>query len=474
VRDGRPSDELTLDDLVIRSSSHTPFFGVYLASHAISDALCMCHASVGCKVKTELHLCDHDGIADAHNRRRYSQFIDEDLISGSTEQLEDEIRAWQARQKSGVVLIDASTPISLQAQDMRPVIRRMEERTGADVVHVPARNYDDDLWGGYAKTIGALLKRQRWPEDDDEVADDEVSVIGYPFDRYEADHQGNVTELRRLLWALGLKARSVLFAGEDYQTLKRVTRARSHLLLPWAHSQSKVLRKLKRDHLRTVMPMGLGGTRRWLEQIGGHLNVDPRRIERAISAETDRIKPMMELARRKLSGRRFAIFAEAPRAAGLLGTLLEVGMVPVTVGVLHFSLGGRKAVEKMLRQWFDVEVPGFTQWLEDPTPAEVSALVPEMETGTVYRNRDTARHSVDSVGPAGREVGFGDAQVAIGTTIERELLADAQVPWVEHGYPSEGRHYLFPAPWLGYNGTLRLLEQVMMGLEQVGRGGGRR
>ena len=32
-------EDLKLDDLVIRSSSHTPFFGVYLASHAIADAL---------------------------------------------------------------------------------------------------------------------------------------------------------------------------------------------------------------------------------------------------------------------------------------------------------------------------------------------------------------------------------------------------------------------------------------------------
>lgn len=459
------SDELTLDDLVIRSSSHTPFFGTYLATHAIADGLCMCHASVGCKVKTELHLCDHDGIADAHNRRRYSQFIDEDLISGSTAQLEDEIRAWQGRQRSGVVVIDGSTPISLQAQDMRPVIKRMEEQTGADVVYVNARNYDDDLWGGYGETIGALLKRQPWPEDKDAVHGDEVSIIGYPFDRYEADHQGNVTELRRLLWALGLKARSVLFAGEDYATLQQVVHARSHLLLPWAHSQAKVLRKLKRDHLRCGLPMGLSGTRLWLEQVGGHVGVDPDRIHKVIEHETARVKPMMELARRKLHGRRFAVFAEAPRAAGLVGTLMEVGMVPVTIGVLHFNLGGRAAVEKMVGQWFERPLPDFVQWLEDPTPAEVSALVRrEDREGRGERRERDPRDGVS----------FSDAQVAIGTTIERELLADAQVPWLEHGFPSEGRHYLFPAPWLGYNGTLRLLEQVMMALEQSGSGRDRR
>ena len=88
-------EDLTLDDLVIRSSSHTAFFGVYLATHAIRDGLCMCHASVGCKVKTQDHLVAHDGIMDAHNRRRYSQFIDEDLINGSRP------RSWRKRSSPG-------------------------------------------------------------------------------------------------------------------------------------------------------------------------------------------------------------------------------------------------------------------------------------------------------------------------------------------------------------------------------------
>src|SRR5262249_51277981 len=137
-------EELTLDDLSIRSSSHTAFFGVYLATHAIIDGLCMCHASVGCKVKTQQHLAVHDGIQESHSRRRYSQFIDEDLINGSTAQLEEEIIAWSRRQKPGLVVIDGSTPISLQAQSLAGVIRRMEAQTGAHVVHVAARTYESD------------------------------------------------------------------------------------------------------------------------------------------------------------------------------------------------------------------------------------------------------------------------------------------------------------------------------------------
>lgn len=461
----------TLDDLLIRGSSHTPFFGIYLASHAISDSLCMCHASVGCKVKTELHLCDHDGVADAHNRRRYSQFIDEDLISGSTAQLEEEVRAWQRRQKSALVLLDGSTPISLQGQSMRPVIARLEAETGAHVVHVPSRNYGQDLWQGYGATIEALLQRQQWPAAADQgaVARDEVSVIGYPFDRYEPDNHGNVAELRRLLWGLGLKARSVLFAGEDYATLQLVTRARSHLLLPWAHGAAGVLGRLGRDHLQTGVPMSIAGTSRWLRDIGAHLGLDRGRVEAFIGRETDAVKPLYELARRRLSGRHFAVFAEAPRAAGLMATLMEVGMVPVVVGALHFSLGGQDAVRDQLAHDADLTVPGHTRWLADPSPLELRAMAQQardvLQSGRLQTGAGSEERARDAAGPPDRTA-LEHADVILGPTVERGLLSAAEIPWIEQGFPSENRHFLFPAPWLGYRGGLRLLEQVMAALER--------
>ena len=94
-------------------------------------------------------------------------------------------------------MIDGSTPISLQAQSMAGVIQRMESRTGAHVVYVPARNYESDYFGGYADTIGTVLRRLEWSNAERKA--DEVSVVGYVFDRYETDHIGNVSELRRLL-----------------------------------------------------------------------------------------------------------------------------------------------------------------------------------------------------------------------------------------------------------------------------------
>ena len=84
-------------------------------------------------------------------------------------------------------------------------------------------------------------------------------------------------------------------------------------------------------------------------------------------------------------------------------------------------------------------LPGDVTWLEDPTPQQVRALASDGQT-----RAEMAR-----------------ATVAIGTTIEREQLSGSGVPFLEFGFPSERRHFLQPAPWLGYRGALRLAEQVM-------------
>lgn len=462
-------DDLQLDDLIIRASSHTPFFGIYLASHAIADAMCMCHASVGCKTKTQQHLVRHDGVQSAHDHMRYSQLIDEDLIQGSTAQLEDEIAAFAKRLRSQLVVIDCSTPLSLQVQPLQAVVERSRVRTGVDVVHVPARNYQDDLWGGYAATAATLFRRQfeKVAEGGTELKPraDEVSVLGLPFDRHEGDSTGNVAEVRRILFGLGLKAKAVFFAGEPYATLGEVVHAKTHLALPWLAPALPGLRKpaIPGATLTDVpgLPMGFAGTRQWLMQVAALTGVDQKRAQAFAEAELRAAKPLAELARRSLQGRRFAAFAEAPRLAGLVALLQELGMVPVVLGVNHFRLGGRRQVEELLRGPLQQELPKDVQWLEDPAPHEVAALTAV----------DTAQQAeLDPKKRLRSQQMLQGAEIVLCSSVEAAQLQGWHGPLVEFGFPSENRHFLLPSPWLGFRGALRLAEQVLHALPPPQRG----
>ena len=433
------SQELTIDDFVIRSSSHTPFFGVYLASHAIYDSLCMCHASVGCKVKTQYHLVGHEGIRSAHRRMRYSQFIDEDLINGCTKQLEEEIVAWQRRQDSQLVVIDPSTPISLQAQDHTGVVKRLEEKMGVRVIFVDTRNYENDLYSGYANTIGEILRRLDW--ETSQTRDDEVTLIGYPFDRYEADNHANVNELRRIMKSLGFKVPAFFLAGEPFDRLKKAPRAKSHLLMPYAHSQAKVLRKLKKEYYKIGWPMSVAGTTNWIRTVGKALKVEDEKVNGLIQFELTRLKPLLELTKKKISGAAFAVFSDAPRAAGIIATLMEAGMVPKHISVLHFDLGGRKEVEEMLASDYNITLPGNITWQENATPEEI------------------------------RQSNLQECQLSVGTSVERALIYAPHCAWLELGFPSNNRHYIFPSPYLGYSGAVNLLQQVNHQMESLSRWG---
>ncbi len=93
-------------------------------------------------------------------------------------------------------------------------------------------------------------------------------MLGYPFDRYEGDHEGNLAELRRLLAALELKLGPVLFSGRPWAEIQQAWRARHLVVLPWAHPVRKKLARVlrRRDPLSTGLPMGLRGTARWLRR----------------------------------------------------------------------------------------------------------------------------------------------------------------------------------------------------------------
>jgi nitrogenase molybdenum-iron protein alpha/beta subunit len=161
-------------------------------------------------------------------------------------------------------------------------------------------------------------------------------------------------------------------------------------------------------------------------------------VDGFVATELQAAKSLAELAHRRLRGLRFSAFAEAPRLAGLVLLLNDLNMTPSVLGVTHFRLGGRKEVEATLAE-HGVSLPDDVVWLTDPTPQAVRALAGDGQSRPALE---------------------GTALV-MGTTIERELLADSGVPFLEFGFPSEHRHFLQPAPWLGYRGALRFAEQVM-------------
>jgi nitrogenase molybdenum-iron protein alpha/beta subunit len=181
--------------------------------------------------------------------------------------------------------------------------------------------------------------------------------------------------------------------------------------------------------------MSVTGTSRFLRQIGQTLGLPRKRVEAAIGRELGRLKRGAELARRQLAGRRFAVFADAPRAAGVVASLTEVGAVPALIGVLYARFGDRTDVVQRLEAHHEVELPESVRWLADPDARTL------------------------------QELDWRQFDVVVGTTWQGEWLADEPTPFVEFGFPSEQRHFVFPAPYLGYSGFARFVEQVMHATE---------
>lgn len=141
-------------------------------------------------------------------------------------------------------------------------------------------------------------------------------------------------------------------------------------------------------------------------------------------------------------------------------------MVPAVIGVLHFSLGGREAVERLLAEHHGVRLPEGVTWLEDPTPQQVRRLAPERQNQRHAVGDEADTEADDGALRARNLGGLAQVDVVVGTTVERDLLADAGLPWVEMGFPSERHHCLTPSPWIGFSGVLHTLQRVMERLEE--------
>jgi hypothetical protein len=125
-------------------------------------------------------------------------------------------------------------------------------------------------------------------------------------------------------------------------------------------------------------------------------------------------------------------------------------MVPAVLGVSHFRLGGRREVEALLSGPLQQSLPQEVVWLEDPTPHAVAELA---HAGPLDPQLDPRKQRP-----------LAGADIVRCSSVEAVQLQAWQGPLVEFGFPSENRHFLLPAPWLGFRGALRLAEQVMQAL----------
>ncbi len=417
--------------------SHTGLFGVFLGVHAVGDALHVLHTGVGCKGKTQRQLVEHDLGREAHAQVGWTELADEDLIRDVGARLQQAVPELQRRRRAAALFVTASAAVELTSADLAAEVGRLEEQLGVPVLLLPGMATAPDLYAGYGAVVRALVQRVDWGPAKPAPADAAgVSVVGYLFHRYEHEQAANLAEVRRLVEGLGARLGPTFLAGESLQTLQRARRSQVLVRLPYAGMTSEELGKItQRRVCDTGVPLGLRATSAWLRAVGAALGVDRGRVQRLVSAREARVAARMDLARRVLGGRRLAICADTPWAAGWVLLAQELGLEVSVVALLDRTLGGEVALRDQVDAAGGTLDPA-TRVVEAPTLLELRALA----------------------GQPGQPPPF---DLAVRPDLSLADTAWVDVPTLETGFPASHKHFVYPLPELGYNGAVALAQRLM-------------
>ncbi|MBI5503059.1 MAG: hypothetical protein HY907_22630 [Deltaproteobacteria bacterium] len=329
--------------------------------------------------------------------------------------------------EAGAVLVTSMPMCGITGAQYDRIIAGMDATL--PVLEVPGHSLRGDWLDGYAETLAAIARGKKLPRT--RRRKDAVALVGYLLDRNEGDHAGNLVELRRVLAGLGLELVSVWPGGGPWSELDAAAAAGTIVSLPYGRVAARALAGRTGARLvETGVPLGLDGTRRWVEALGAACG-RPRQAERFADAECRRIAARVgKLVPFYFLNRGAALIADPHLLGGLAGLCRDLGM-----RVRFAASVGREAhAPEELRGEL---APGVAVRHELP----MSALGPERL----------------------EEAGLGEGDLAVANAeLAHGLLRRLSV--VDFGVPSCFHHALAESPFLGFEGALRRVERMACAL----------
>ncbi|MBI5490964.1 MAG: hypothetical protein HY905_26770 [Deltaproteobacteria bacterium] len=293
------------------------------------------------------------------------------------------------------------------------------------VVEVPGHSLRGDWLDGFAETLAAIARHKELPRVRRRKG--AVALVGYLLDRNEGDHAGNLAELRRILEALGLELASVWPGGDSWGELDAVARAGTIVSLPYGRVAARTLAERTGARLvETGVPIGLDGTRRWVEALGAACGLGAR-AERLAQAECRRVAARLgRVVPFYFLNRGAAVFADPHLLGGLAGLCTDLGMRLR----LAASVGREAHAPEQLRGEL---APGVPVRHEPPLGAIETRRLAE-------------------AGLARGDLVLINAEMARG--LHRQFSV------VDFGVPSYFHHAVTEAPFLGFEGALHLVNRM--------------
>ncbi|MEI7529479.1 MAG: nitrogenase component 1 [Elusimicrobiota bacterium] len=401
--------------------------GVYLAVNAVADA-CLVVDGPNCVMpKVDFLAGNHDlysTLLSADGRHRVLCTMSAPLPQRQDpEKKLTDILLGVAEQKEFAVILLTSLPfLKMAGMDYEGIASGLTARV--PVVDVPVPHNEADWLDGYAQALAALARAL--PDRKVKRRKRSVALVGYLMDRNESDHSANIAELRRLLELCGLGLACVFPSGGSFGALSGALEADVVVSLPYGRAAAAAIAARSGAKLvETGLPMGIGGTCRWLESV------------RAAAGMKEGLPP--------------AVAALAKRTAA--------AMAPALHALAHQNV--TYAGDPCLFAAFASLAPELGMRINC---ALIDSLARPLGTGRLPRELLFAPDTAEALSIVRELSGYSRTDIVVGNSFTVTESLDMKRPYVELGFPSYGHHCLVDEPFLGFAGAVSLTGRLLNSL----------
>lgn len=351
-------------------------------------------------------------------------------VLGTAEAIERTARrVLEVRRPSCFFLAELSR-VTLAGEDLAGVAADLRKRAGVPSIALSSRFLTRDHEAAFRAALEGLADSLPDSAFEGGPLPGTAAVIGYFYERHEADHRANVACLEGLLRRLGLDPLPTWLSHAPVADLARAARASVLVALPGGREAARRLAARSGATVVDVdLPVGVAGTdaflRRVAEASGSRVSPDA-----VVDAPLRAAWPLLRRAVvTRLAGRRVALAALPDWGTGLARLMREDLAMDVAVCLRR----GRSADPS------DPDSPASRDPDRDHDPSVLTW------------NRHLARALAD-----------GGLDVVVGSSWERNALDGdaAHLPFVEFGYPCFAWHDLTGHPSLGVPGVLTWAERL--------------
>ncbi len=344
------------------------YCGARVVLNPVTDAIHLVHGPIGCSSYTWDIRGSLSSGADLYRFSFSTDLKEQDVIFGGEKKLARAIDDLVEKYPSKLVFVYSTCIVGVIGDDLEAVCKEAAKRHGIEVIPVQSSGFIGNKSAGYRAACDALLRLIKPPEGKSLVKTRSINYLG------DFNLAGEVWIIKNYLKEMGVDV-NVAFTGDSsYQSLKNASRA-SLNIVQCAGSMYYLAQKMEELYgipYMNISFLGLEDTAASLRKIAIAFD-DPSilsKTEELIARETVQVKDTIQWYRRKLEGKKAAIYVGGGfKAISLIKQFREIGIDVVMIG----TQTGRQEEYDTITDLVD----DGTVILDDANPSELEKFMTE-------------------------------------------------------------------------------------------------